>query len=167
MIAPHASVNDPEVAAVFQSSNLTSSGGFSNYFPAPWYQTDAVSRYFYANPSPYPTYTYNGSEASIGANGGRFNRLGRGFPDVSATGNNLTSVYRGCLDNTGGGTSASAPLFASIISLINNERLQANKSTLGFINPALYANPQVLNDIVKGENFGCEFAKEGFSAVSG
>ena len=79
----------------------------------------------------------------------------------------MTAVYGGCLSNGGGGTSASAPLFASVISLINNERLQAGKSSLGFVNPALYANPQVLNDIVEGENYGCGFGKEGFSAVSG
>ena len=168
MIAPEASVSDPEIAAVFQASNLTSAGGFGNYFPAPQYQQSAIANYFYRNPSPYPTYAYNGSAASIGANGGRFNRLGRGVPDVSATGNNLTVVYNDCLANYGGGTSMAAPIFAAVVHLLNEERLAANKSTLGFVNPALYANPQVLNDISGGRNFGCGFnISEGFEAVNG
>ena len=168
MIPAGASVYDPEIAAVFAAApNLTSGGGFSNYFPAPQYQRPAVAEYFYNNPSPFPTYAYNGSLSSIGANGGRFNRLGRGFPDVSAMGNNLSTVNDGCLTGLNGGTSASTPIFASVIHLLNEERMAANKSTLGFINPVLYANPQVLTDISGGINYGCNFEQNGFEAVSG
>ncbi len=64
-----------------------------------------------------------------------------------------------------GGTSASAPIFASLINRINEQRLNAGKGTLGFLNPALYANPSMLNDITNGTNPGCD--TEGFSAVPG
>jgi tripeptidyl-peptidase-1 len=64
-----------------------------------------------------------------------------------------------------GGTSAAAPAFASILNLINEERLAANKSTVGFVNPTLYANPQVLHDITSGTNPGCNTT--GFSASAG
>ncbi|MCJ1325415.1 hypothetical protein MMC10_002078 [Thelotrema lepadinum] len=155
-----------EVAAFDAPTNFTSSGGFSNYFPAPSYQQDTLSKYFYNNPSPYPTYDYNSSDhASIGANGGRFNRLGRGIPDVSALGFNYIGVVDGCLINKGAGTSASTPVFATVIHRINNERMAAGKGPVGFINPVLYANPQVLNDVVEGRNVGCE--SDGFEAVSG
>ena len=46
-----------------------------------------------------------------------------------------------------GGTSASAPIFASIINLINEKRLGAGKSTVGFINPTLYKNPHAFTDV--------------------
>jgi tripeptidyl-peptidase-1 len=36
---------------------------------------------------------------------------------------------------------------------------------VGFINPVLYANPGVLNDIKKGNNPGC--GTDGFQAVKG
>ena len=60
---------------------------------------------------------------------------------------------------------ASAPVFGSVINLINEKRIQAGKSPVGFINPALYANPQVMNDVTNGNNPGC--GTEGFKAVSG
>lgn len=37
-----------------------------------------------------------------------------------------------------GGTSASAPLFAGLLSLFNDFLLQNNKPPLGFVNPLLY-----------------------------
>lgn len=37
-----------------------------------------------------------------------------------------------------GGTSASAPTFAGIVTLLNNIRLGNNKPALGFLNPFLY-----------------------------
>jgi tripeptidyl-peptidase I len=39
------------------------------------------------------------------------------------------------------------------------------KGPIGFVNPALYANPGVLNDIVNGTNLGCD--SDGFQAVPG
>ncbi|KAG9913636.1 hypothetical protein KCV05_g13636, partial [Aureobasidium melanogenum] len=39
------------------------------------------------------------------------------------------------------------------------------KSSIGFINPTLYAHPEVLNDITQGGNQGC--GTPGFSASKG
>jgi len=36
------------------------------------------------------------------------------------------------------GTSASAPIFAGVVTLLNDARLNAGKSPLGFLNPMLY-----------------------------
>lgn len=63
------------------------------------------------------------------------------------------------------GTSASSPTFGSIITLINQARLSVGKSSVGFLNPTLYANPGVLNDITQGDNPGC--GTSGFSATTG
>lgn len=64
-----------------------------------------------------------------------------------------------------GGTSMSAPIFASLINRLNEERLKIGKSTVGFINPALYAAPYVLNDITQGYNGGCGAGTTGLSTV--
>jgi len=63
------------------------------------------------------------------------------------------------------GTSASCPTFGSVMTLINAARLAVGKGSVGFINPALYANPQMMNDITSGGNQGC--GTPGFTAVSG
>lgn len=55
-----------------------------------------------------------------------------------------------------GGTSAAAPVVASIIGLLNDARFRAGKPSLGFINPALYALGWTgLNDITLGQSIGC------------
>ena len=64
-----------------------------------------------------------------------------------------------------GGTSASAPVFAAILNRVNEERIAVGKAPVGFVNPTLYANPQVLHDITTGSNPGCK--TNGFSAVTG
>jgi tripeptidyl-peptidase-1 len=48
------------------------------------------------------------------------------------------------------GTSTSAPIVGSIITLINEQRIKAGKGPVGFVNPMLYVNSWALNDIVEG-----------------
>lgn len=145
-----------------------SSGGFSNVFPRPEYQNDAL-RYYYDYHAPNltaaqlvclspviysltPLYRYNNSQHV------------RGYPDISANGVN-TVIYNQGAPYLTGGTSASAPTVASLITLINQERIKAGKSVVGFINPVLYKNPHVFNDILEGNNPGC--GTNGFEAVPG
>ena len=52
-----------------------------------------------------------------------------------------------------------------MIARINGYRLAAGKSTIGFINPLLYANPEIFNDITVGNNPGC--FTQGFRCVPG
>ncbi|TAQ87417.1 hypothetical protein B7494_g4234, partial [Chlorociboria aeruginascens] len=88
----------------------------------------------------------------------------RGYPDISANGANYVVAVDGELSLVYG-TSASSPVVGSIITLINEQRIAANKTAVGFLNPVLYANPTALNDIVSGGNEGCGTA--GFTAVAG
>lgn len=60
----------------------------------------------------------------------------RAYPDFGASGDGIVVVTNGNLIIEGG-TSASAPIFAAILTRINEERLLANKSTIGFVNPTL------------------------------
>ncbi|RDX47318.1 family S53 protease [Lentinus brumalis] len=140
----------PETAADF------SSGGFSNYFAIPDYQTSAVSGYIKALGS---------------TNSGKYNATGRGFPDIATQGVNFEVVVGG-QSGTVEGTSCSSPTLASIISLLNDRLIAAGKSPLGFLNPFLYSTgASALNDITSGSNPGCNTngfpAKAGWDPVTG
>ncbi|KAK4554593.1 Tripeptidyl-peptidase sed1 [Recurvomyces mirabilis] len=150
---------DQEVAV----TRFASGGGFSNIYPIPSYQSSAVANYFATDNPPYPYYscTYN---TSCFGNNGIYNRIGRGYPDVSAVGDNVVIFNKG-LPTLIGGTSASSPAFAAILTRINEERLKAGKSTVGFVNPTLYSNPGVLHDITTGSNPGC--GEAGFTCAKG
>lgn len=52
-----------------------------------------------------------------------------------------------------------------MINMINEGRIKQGKGPVGFLNPTLYSNPDVMNDITIGDNPGC--GTKGFSAVDG
>ncbi|KAF7348815.1 Family S53 protease-like protein [Mycena venus] len=140
----------PEVGVDF------SSGGFSNYFPAPAYQSSAISSFFATLPT-----NFNGT----------FNRTGRGFPDLAAQALLFTIISSGNKTEADSGTSASAPTVASIIALINDKLLSVGKPVLGFLNPWLYASAtkEGFTDITEGSNPGlvCFAPSAAFDAVDG
>ena len=125
---------EPEQAVGF------SSGGFSDRFPRPSYQDDAVSEF-------------------LGILGdtweGLYNPAGRGFPDVAAQAYNFTVIDQGTEIRVGG-TSAASPTFAGIVSLLNSARLSEHRKPLGFLNPFIYKyGYRGLTDIVDGTSKGC------------
>jgi len=68
------------------------------------------------------------------------------------------------------GTSCSAPTFAAVVTLLNQERFSQGKGPLGFLNPWLYQtaaeNPTAFFDVTQGTNQdGC--CHVGFSAAPG
>lgn len=119
-----------------ESALYLSSGGFSNIFTRPSYQATSVSAYLNNLGSTYK---------------GRFNTTGRGFPDISAQGNNVAFVSNNTVTERSG-TSFATPIFASIFALLNDELIAAGKPPLGFLNLFLYSSgASALNDIVLGE----------------
>ncbi|KAJ7256391.1 subtilisin-like protein [Mycena rebaudengoi] len=126
-----------------------SSGGFSRVFAQPSYQAAAVQTYL----------------AALGTtNAGKFTPTGRAYPDVSAQGVDIEIVDAGSVESVSG-TSCSAPIFASVIGLINDQLIETGKPPLGFLNPFLYANPKAFNDVILGHNTGCN--TNGFAAGTG
>ncbi|KAL9113006.1 MAG: hypothetical protein Q9227_002871 [Pyrenula ochraceoflavens] len=130
----------PEGADVTKDEEISttrfpSGGGFSNIYEAPDYQTSYVATYFETADPGYPYYSTTNNQ-SIGANGGIYNRIGRGYPDFAANGDNAF-IFADGRPRTVGGTSESAPLFASLLTRINEKRLGAGMSTVGFVNPIL------------------------------
>ncbi|KAH8810891.1 peptidase S8/S53 domain-containing protein [Xylogone sp. PMI_703] len=129
-----------------------SGGGFSNIFSLPSYQKDAVGNFMRHHAPHYGPGVYNDSGKA------------RGFPDVAAIGLNVATVFANHTYGVGG-TSASAPIFAGIVTLLNEERIAHGKGPIGFLNPTLYKNPQAFNDITIGNNPGC--GTGGFNATPG
>ena len=148
-VLPGKTVLQPESAC---ESVIYSGGGFSNVFQLPDYQKNAVQSYFKNYKPTYSAVQYNNSQTT------------RGFPDVSANGANYVVTVAGKVARVFG-TSASAPVTASILTLINEARFNIVKGPVGFVNPTFYANSWLFNDITNGTNPGC--GTKGFSAVPG
>lgn len=144
-----ASGTQPETAS---ETVIYSGGGFSNYFSLPSYQATAVNTFLADYPPGYTSAQYNTSGDS------------RAYPDVSANGANYVVAVDGGFELVYG-TSASSPVFGSVVALLNNELVAAGKSPVGFLNPTLYAYPDVLNDVTEGGNQGC--GTDGFESQPG
>lgn len=142
-------VRSPESAS---SRVIFSGGGFSNVFAMPDYQKTAMAAYYANSPPQYGAERFNNSQKV------------RGYPDVSANGVNYVTAVNGKF-SLAFGTSASCPTFAAMLNLVNEERFAVGKSSVGFVNTALYANSGVMNDITAGTNPGC--GTKGFEAVGG
>jgi len=131
-------------------------GGFSNYWPRPSYQDDAVNDYLQNAGSNLPSESV-------------FNVSGRAYPDVAALASGFIVVINRIPTPGVGGTSCATPTFSGVISLLNDLRLSQGKSPLGFLNPWLYQqgaeNPQIFNDITSGSNPAC--GTDGFPAIKG
>jgi tripeptidyl-peptidase-1 len=130
-------------------------GGFSDTFARPSWQDAAVKAYLSDSSADLPPASY-------------YNASGRGYPDVAALGGQKTPycIASGLAGFTGvAGTSASCPVVAGVFALLNNERLTAGKSPLGFLNPFIYQNAAAFNDVTSGKNNAG--LGNGFTAVKG
>lgn len=93
-------------------------------------------------------------------------RLMRPNEPTSCPGNRIPIFDNGEF-NLAFGTSAAAPMVASLVALLNDHRLRNGHPRLGFINSLLYSQKARtgFNDITKGSNPGC--STKGFKATKG
>jgi hypothetical protein len=138
--------------------SFTSGGGFSTYYRQPEWQTAAIDAHFLSE-------TAAGRTPVDG-----YYRNNRGYPDLTFAGYNYAVVIGGNFYKVSG-TSASAPAVAGLLSNINAARMAIGKGSVGFINPALYANfTSFTNDITSGDNHCAAnnvCCNEGFYANTG
>lgn len=117
--------NDPSTADPSQWG--TTGGGVSAFFPQPSYQSAAG----------IPMSLYTGTN-------------GRGVPDVAGNASfnaGYSGIFEGGVASLGNGTSASSPLWAGLIAVLN----AALGVNVGFVNPVLYAlGSPFFHDIVPG-----------------
>jgi subtilase family serine protease len=114
---------------------IGTSGGVSSYYTIPWWQTNV-------------TMTANGGSTTY-----------RNIPDVALTADNVFVIADGGVYYVGvGGTSCAAPLWAGFTALVNQQAASNGRSSVGFINPTIYAlaagpyYTNVFNDITTGSN---------------
>jgi hypothetical protein len=137
--------------------NVGSGGGISTYYAIPWWQTNV-------NPA-----AAQGSATF------------RNIPDVALTGDGVDVCYTsGSSSVTNGmaGTSCAAPLWAGFCALLNQQSIASSGTTVGFINPAIYALATTTNyancfhDITTGNNIGTNtaglyYATNGYDLATG
>jgi Subtilase family len=141
----------PEGAVQF----FKSGGGFSWVWKTPDYQVADVKSYL--------------NSAQHLPQSSQYNAAGRGTPDVAALGINFQVLYRGQWMGVGG-TSASAPTFSGMITLLNDYLLTNGKQTMGFLNPWIYKHKDMFYDVTVGDNFigGVGFkCQQGWDPVTG
>jgi tripeptidyl-peptidase-1 len=140
-----ATTSQPEVAASL------SGGGFSTRWAQPSWQTSAVTKYLNSAVNLPSKELYNIS--------------GRALPDIAAQGTNYVVIANGRTMPAVAGTSASTPVVAGIISLVNDARVAAGKSPMGLLNPFIYEyGSTIFTDVVSGHNPGC--GTDGFTAAA-
>jgi len=131
-----------------QGNYTGTSGGISSYYAIPAWQ----------------------AKVNMAVNGG--STTFRNIPDVALTADNVLVYFGNGTNGEVGGTSCAAPLWAGLAALMNEQSLAAGRSTVGFVNPALYAlggNPDYatsFHDIITGNNFSAD-SPGAFSAVAG
>ena len=121
------------------SISARSGGGFSRFIPQPSWQAPVVQAYLQSSVSfPSPNY-YNASNRAI--------------PDVSMYGGGSGIILSSTIHGYQG---VSAPVMATLVSLLNAVSLNATNATLGYLNPLLYylaANLSgAFKDITTGDN---------------
>jgi hypothetical protein len=70
-------------------------------------------------------------------------------PDVSAI-SKAPFIIEGDLIDFASTTAFSANIFATMVSLLTNERIAAKKPGLGWLNPLIYQNPAAFKDLATG-----------------
>lgn len=141
---------DNNVESVAQFTSGSSGGGFSSHFAVPDYQSADTAAYI---------------SALNGEYNGMYNGSNRGFPDISLVSKNFQTIINGATASIYG-TSASAPSWAALVSVLNDYRSSKGEANLGFLNPLLYGSGRsALRDVTQGSNKGCDSA--GFPAMSG
>ena len=111
------------VEQVWNDGSIGGGGGFSNLFQQPTWQNESYKSWY--------------SQGVLPKNASWWNAKGRSYPDVVTLATPYEVVCDGYVQ-TGTGTSASTPTMAAIVSLLNEHRIAAGKSQLGYLNPLIY-----------------------------
>ena len=119
-------------------STITTGGGFSNSITASSFQSAAISSYLKL---------FTPIQSTVLA----YNSNNRAYPDLSMPGN----MYQIAINNKWAlvdGTSAAAPVFAGMVSAVNAVLMKRGKSSLGWLNPSIYAaNGYFTFDVTSGD----------------
>jgi subtilase family serine protease len=159
--------DDPYVVAVGGTVLITNGGG------GPWHSETGWSKSAgMPSPNGVPIPSWQQLPGVITSSNHGSTTL-RNIPDVASESN--ASQYmcaQGMCSEHGGGTSYAAPLWASLIAMVNEQAAANGEPNVGFLNPALYdigvgsSFDTDFHDIIKGSN-GKYSAVVGYDLVTG
>eukprot|EP01090_Pellita_catalonica_P004224 TRINITY_DN14062_c0_g1_i1.p1 TRINITY_DN14062_c0_g1~~TRINITY_DN14062_c0_g1_i1.p1 ORF type:complete len:593 (-),score=124.65 TRINITY_DN14062_c0_g1_i1:31-1809(-) len=136
----HCATSNKEAVCTYPVALITTGGGFAYYSPRPKWQETQVEAYLKTAKLPPTKF---------------FHEKNRGFPDIAGLGHNYLIRLGGSWQIVDG-TSCSTPVWAGMVALINDARLNAGKAAVGFIAPMLYdifaKDPSVFNSLPTGNN---------------
>jgi Pro-kumamolisin, activation domain len=143
-LATSVGATDLEVTGPAGAWKSETTAGFSGGGYSPWGADPQFALPFWQSGMSFSTF---GGSSTV-----------RNAPDVAMVGTNISVYYDG---NSAGfaGTSASAPLWAGFMALVNEQAANSGRPRIGFANPALYAVarggscPSCFHDITTGNNF--------------
>lgn len=177
----HCSQGTQEVVAMAPNAAFTSGGGFSNVIPAPSWNAKQTAAYLAGsglrpakgkfNPAMrgYPDLSAVGESIYYYSPSGSGTSSGGTSTSTSST-SSSSELPRGQIGGHGrkplsvaganvhfeGGTSASTPIVAGMMSLLNAHQIKNGQPVLGYVTPLIYQigtmYPQVFNDITEGNN---------------
>jgi len=159
--------DDPYVTAVGGTDLTTKSPGGAWESETGWEGSAGMPS---KNNVPIPSYQQLAGVITTTNHG---SRTLRNIPDVASESNDSQYVCaEGICKEQGGGTSYAAPLWAGLTAMINQQSIAHGGTTIGFLNPALYAIgtgagfDSDFHDITSGNN-GKYSAVKGFDLVTG
>ena len=157
VLEPESAICDPADDPLYV--NLSFDDGFAKLFPVLDYLTSAVATFLALHSPLSPDYSgwwpirrirLIHRSVLLKPVPTRFSSgEGQGGLDMVAVGDNI-AVYADGNYTPSGATSASTPIFASIVNRLVEERLAMSKGPLSFSKAALFAEPWALKDIVEG-----------------
>lgn len=143
---------------VLQGASITTGGGFSLFHPQPPWQRSAVASYLVSAPQLPPAEWFKyPSSLQPGNPPPRTPVFGnRALPDVAAVAEALYMVLGGSDKQSATGVSFATPIWAGVVTLLNNARLQAGLPPMGAVAPFLYwaaqTNSSGFRDVTQGAN---------------
>lgn len=150
--------DDPSVTSVGGTVLTTSGPGGSWVSEATWNWYNVGLGFGGSGGGVSPRYNLPSWQKGVSMTSNQGSVLSRDLPDVSLTADNIW-----VRDNNGGaevlaGTSASAPLWAGFVALVNQQAKAVGGTNVGFLNPSIYAIGKgakyatALHDITSGNN---------------
>jgi subtilase family serine protease len=159
-----------EVGGTTLTDNGTG-GSWSSETAWNWGYDSSAKEYVGSSGGISPTYSIPSWQTGISMTANKGSTTKRNVPDVALTANNVY-VEEGGGAYSVGGTSCAAPLWAAFTALVNQQAVAAGKSTVGFVNQAIYtigagsSYTTDFHDITTGNNYSSSSPSK-FPAVSG
>lgn len=163
-------------------TNITLVGGTTMYTATPGgaWSSETAWNWYITDPSIAPGGTGGGTnfngyviptwQQGISMTNNQGSTTLRNVPDVALTADNIFVLVTNT-DYFVGGTSCAAPLWAAFTALVNQQAVAAGRSTVGFLNPAIYAIGKStsytndFHDITTGNNTNYDVGNKYFAAA--